>query len=287
MNRREVIAAAIAAPLACADRSYDGPYLDLLYRLKVRIVVGGTIREGSGVLRSVFYDVDKARVWGEAIPIDMGGGEHLFAILRGIDTPVSVHGFWPGNLTTFDRILRPDGLSNVFQSYMHGAEISGEHDAGDYCRPNLIRYRDLNDPATAEFVEWLPEPAGSVSSDRDKHPEWRRTIAEIYGNDARVERVTLELVREPVTQRMARLLPFLGQLEGADGSLGFRLHGPADKLSSYLNYFHFKLDGYDTSGFIATLESIGWKVPEPLRKNSRPDLSPRRGKNRQGRRSTP
>ena len=205
-----VAAAACAAALVGCGSSQRSA--EVHYKVTVQLRDPKSVREGSSVMS---WRLRKASVpltssysgefRGEAIPISLGNGDLVFAILRGVDDDQGVMQLMPERvLGDIGRGLR--GESRRF----NGDRIADLHDIAkrvgetgslncrsrpEFC-PMFVRFLDPLNPATVQQV--------------DPFELYNRS-----GSKLEYDGVTLTVVDEPVTDRIKRVLPWLSTHAGA------------------------------------------------------------------------
>ena len=97
--------------------------------------------------------------------------------------------------------------------------LTGEFDLRDSDQPVLVRFRDVADPTSAEQV-------------------YPNQFAETYGAGASLERATLSITQDPITEKIDQVLPWLANAGDRVG--GFR---PEMTLAQLLTVQNFKADG--------------------------------------------
>lgn len=171
------------------------------YRITVEVDTPQGLRTGSGVWESTIEDGSGLgdnsiglRARGEAVPIDLPGGT-LFALLRGHDMELT----YPTDAldTQYTRVhqLQPQpfgGWKDVRKL------VTKNHqpltlDSDNY--PLLVRFRDLNNPASVEKVD-------------------PNDLAASFGPGVRLRRIVVQVTDEPVTEGIEKRLPWLPAQRG-------------------------------------------------------------------------
>lgn len=246
MDRRSFLGAASALTIAaCAAGSKDS----FRYRLKVHAYAAGERRSGESVLETQYVRTAKtalikhrtyaARAWGEAVIIDMGGGKSLFGLLRRPGGTNLGSSFDPlGQFTLVD--LLPEGQFDTarFEKGLLFDDLrrrTGELELPRRHWPSFITFDDVADVSTACAV-LMPDVPGSVSPLVAK-----RSLAEAFGSDARLDRITVEFVVDAVSNRIRKVLPWIERIQGAQGA-GWTV-GDNRTLADNLTYRNFRMDG--------------------------------------------
>ena len=127
------------------------------YRLTIEMKVDDKIRHGSGVIEAYLTKEPKflpgmrsvsTDVRGDAIPIDLGQGRYLFAILA--------HGA-RGNRTYLLqrlalRIFEIENCGRYCNPWKKIGGMTGKREVPITYLPTLVTFTDVNDPKTAEVV---------------------------------------------------------------------------------------------------------------------------------------
>ncbi len=174
IRRAKIVAIIVALALFW---TWMFPSVTLRYRLTYEVDVDGKVHTGSSVMQAGMYagplcgGLGWAPCWsfmGEAVAVDLGPRGVLFSLLagsskRGAKNPISG---WP--LPQVEHVqflpvyvMRRAGLWKAPPGYTGGSV--GEWQAAEKLRttvelapyeiPELVRFRDLNDPTTAEVVD--------------------------------------------------------------------------------------------------------------------------------------
>jgi len=182
-------------------------------RMTVEVDTPQGVRSGSGVFEihasralALLPQEHQAEIWlrGEAVPIDLPGGQQLFALLRPADDRGTSEGNITGALDPAFRGGAADFLASVAR--LSAPAMVGRSAAlppGSY--PLLVRFRD-------------PAIPGSV---------------EVPGAGTRIRAIRLVITDEPVTSGLENRLPWLGTLRhNLDGSSATFSRNLANNLSS-------------------------------------------------------
>lgn len=223
----------------------------LTYRIRVSAFAKGQRREGSSILRTIYKATPAAsldqvgrfrtQTWGEAIPIDMGEGDHLFALLGNVPSVSSEHHL----IVTHPRAListlpRGETTAEAFRSgelYERIAQSRGEHPLHPQLLPLMVHFSKSTDPISAAFVPWPDTDDAGVAGTPV------RTLEEAFGRGARVDRATFEIVSEPLTEQIESLLPWVARMPGANGGT-ISTGGEDVPFGRRLRFFNFKLEGF-------------------------------------------
>lgn len=226
MKRRMLLAAGLAAPLlsACGDGSFS-----YNYRLKIVVRVGDQLHEGSSVIAVVKIvrpnGVCYARCWNggvraEAPAVDLGERGYLFGLLghngwiypRELGGNANVYlGFLPiraiGRRFPTEYAAFRESEERSFAALFERVRTVPEEvnlQADEY--PPLVRFRDLNDPKTVEFV--------------DPHD-----MAPAFGAGVSLERCSVQMTDDRPRRQIESILPWLADLRRGEGegALGVKL----------------------------------------------------------------
>lgn len=200
--------AALLASLAGCVQSES-----LRYRVTVEVDTPQGLRTGSSVWHvdsqagPAFPGPEAAsissNIRGEAVTVDLPGGETLFALMRGAGGDVD----YPTQLVQRHLAEHPDprvettpGAWAENRRRIQRSGIAFELTEDEY--PMLVRFRDRSDPTTVEQVE---------PGDLD----------EAFGPGVRLRRITVEMTQESPTQDIIGILPWLDEY----AEQGRRLNG--------------------------------------------------------------
>lgn len=198
------------AAAACGDSA------ELRYKVTVEIDAGGTPRSGSAVWSRTLKEPTVAlarphdgEFVAEAVPVDLGNGRVLFALLRGEDGDEGTVQMWPEHLF---RDVGP-GLSDRIGSLRQIASRQGEIRELPRWRPAISSSREptsqypllvrFADPATPETVEVVAPDA----------------LDRAFGPGVRLKRITVEITDEPVSTGVRTKLPWLEAVGRDRGTL--------------------------------------------------------------------
>lgn len=257
ISRRRLVGGALILPISScgqADEDVGGngrigaDAWALSYRIKMRAFAGGQIREGASVFRTIYrktspISLDQAgrirtQTWGEAIAVNMGEGGYLFGMLGSVLGVSGGHNLnvWHDR-AVIDVMPRQETIGENFSSgvvFERAALLQGEHALNPQLFPMLAHFTDPADLATAAFVPW---PGGN---DVALEGVPVRSLQDVFGREARIDAVTVEIVNARPSEQIADVLPSLRQLPGADG--GFYVTGLEPGWA--IRYDNFKLEGY-------------------------------------------
>lgn len=159
------------------------------FRITVSVMTPQGLRSGSSVLEASAAEqpikigtAKRVALRGEAICVDLPGGQTLFAL---IDEA------WPGLIA---RLFIPD-LSNETQLFVRGFGTLGGYAMRGQVRelprgkfPRFVRFRDIRDRKTAEVV----------------HPD---NLAATFGPGFSLDKITAELTDNRLTKVIERQIP--------------------------------------------------------------------------------
>lgn len=189
------------------------------YRMTIEVLVDDQVRSGQGVIQ---VEVDTqptflgspphvSRVSGEAIPVDLGNGRILVALLA--SGPLASYIDYPAALvpTLFGLPLEGQHLAKLLV-------LQGSRDVPPDLLPTFVTLTDPNDLSTLRII--APD-------------EFRR----VFGDDAQLRKVTIEMTKEPVTTGIEKAVPML--VTHADRLRRFTSDLPA-RFQPHI--YHFKRD---------------------------------------------
>jgi hypothetical protein len=229
MTRRGAVAvlavscAALLVLSGCNRRLSEGPHR---YKMTIEIDTPQGVKSGYAVREvtpiATFQGGGSASVKGEAVAVDLPGGQVLFALLTGDGGPD--YGpriaYW-----MLDRELRPGGANPNYQAgkfaELYPTRPNVNLNMAD-ALPLFVRFRDLNDPKSVERV--LPDDLESK-----------------FGAGVKLKRVTIEIVREDVTvgigKRFAWWEKYRAERRTLDGSNSVAIS--SNQLSAYVGTGEF------------------------------------------------
>lgn len=234
LHRRSLLASLLAGSgilfgvSACAYQTHR-----IRYELKLIVKVDGEQREGSSVIEVEFTDLGEsslrpqemprvsARSWGEAVVVDMGKHGLLFGLLG-----TSLSNSSNFNVNHVDSVLvqfLPPDEAKYERRFHAFQRLSGEFALQQQDWPALVRFTNINDPATAQLVD----SPGSM-----------------YGPGVSLVKVTIAVTQKEVTRKIDGYLPWLK--DQPPGSLvRYRLDAPRSEqpLSAQLVSVDFRRNG--------------------------------------------
>ncbi len=203
MARRAVLGlfASAAALLLCGCERTD----TLRYRMTVEVETPTGVRSGSSVIETTITKGPRtgqgsgitSKMRGEAVAVDLGSGQTLFALLNGDRQAASdYHGNLLGNA------LRAGGKSDPpMPRSFTSQEWSEERAAARSIRPTivlpppvypkLVRFVDMDNSATVRAVD-------------------SRDLSSSFGPGIRLRRITASVTDDPVTYTLKSRLKWLG-----------------------------------------------------------------------------
>ncbi len=198
----------------------------LHYKLSVDVDDNGVMRRGDGVIFVWFQSqgpllIDNTPQWtikpsGEAFAVDLGPRGAFFVLLsQDHDRPASCDA-GRGALACYFKFYvndLPNGLVSLLKVTAFAFSGAAQDLTPDQL-PLLVRFRDINDPATVERV------------DPDR-------LELSFGPGVKIVRVRVELTSARMTTGIARRLPWLNKLD--DRVLSGKRYGEVVSLSDKLN----------------------------------------------------
>lgn len=196
------VAVLVLASLALAGCGLVPARTTIHYRLTVEVETPQGLRSGSSVIEVKLTETgedywanpeargQRAKLRGEAVAVDLPDGRVLFALLRSEDM-VDAAAWWPF------RIAANPGITGEYSAIRNAEEMqrsgaSGELPRGSY--PMLVTFGDLADPTSVELVD--PDD-----------------LAATFGEGVRLERITVQLTDDPVSDQIEMRLPWIDNLE--------------------------------------------------------------------------
>lgn len=182
-----------ALPIGCA-----GPFRHRYrFRLAVEVDTPLGLRRGSGVIAVwATYNMpgSSERLWGvegEAVAVDLPGGQVLFALLK----TNAIHNDMAGlSMTALDPAFKNDVVESA-QRIGRGTGIVSPVAVAPKDYPMLVRFRDLSDPKSVEQVQ----------------PD---ALEKAFGSGVRLRRITVQVTDDPVTTGIKKRLPSFGPETG-------------------------------------------------------------------------
>jgi hypothetical protein len=178
------------------------PSTSLNYRLYVDVNDNGTLRHGEGVIKVIFQSngwflIDNSPQWdvgpdGEAFPVDLGPRGILFVLLTNDRSRAESCDAARGAMWCYFNFLVND-LPNGAGSIAKMDALGASHASVDFAPihlPMLARFRDINDPRSAEIVD----PMHLVAS---------------FGPGVRIVKAHAELTQAPVTRGIEKIIPWI------------------------------------------------------------------------------
>lgn len=186
----------IAGAAAIAAGGCAGPFRKRYrFRLTVEVNTPEGLKSGYSVIEVwAAYETpgSQRRLWGvigEAVAVDLPGGQVLFALLK----THAIHEDMAGlSMTTLDPLFRNDVVESAERiAKRDGIRSPAEVAPKDF--PLLVRFRDPNAPATLELVD----PAD---------------VAALFGSGFEMMRITIEVTDDPVTTEIEQRLVWLPEV---------------------------------------------------------------------------
>ena len=172
------------------------------YRLTVEVDTPEGPRSGSSVIEVETIDRGKGfpgpeagglrqYASGEAVVVDLPGGQTLFAVLKG-DGPKAFNFPEATPFRIFDPYKKYGDDPDYERRHKVVAHGKGRHVLARAHYPLLVRFRDIRDPKTVERVD----PDDLTAS---------------FGPGVKLKHITVEITDDPVTTGMQKRLPWLPQ----------------------------------------------------------------------------
>lgn len=172
------------------------------YRMRVGVIVGGERHVADSVLRVEWRDtrlpglphggVDyQPRVWGEAVALDLGEKDVLFALLTG----VSVSSGYPATgatrlLHNQVKTLHPEAAGLDFFDRIR--EVRDTFNLPTADQPVFVRFRDIHDLTSVERVD-----GGNFEA--------------LYGPGSALEPVTVQVTDDESQKKLVKIAPAVGE----------------------------------------------------------------------------
>jgi hypothetical protein len=219
----------VLAGMGVAWWKYEFPSGSWRYKITVTVETPEGIKTGSAVREvhvrtepQIFPEQSPIHhsVKGEAVVVDLGGGEYVFAIM-------DVDGSYRIVQTAF-----PYPIENHRKYIRHYESLIGQKkilDRKDY--PTFVTFKDTNDPKSVELVY-----GGKFDKATQKFIPVD-DFDKIYGRGVRIKEVTIEMTDEPVMWKIEKVLGWLERAKG--GYLDGQFSGGGPDLSNILHGGHF------------------------------------------------
>jgi len=181
------------------------------YRLTLEVEVNGIVHTGSSVIETRWYYHEPflrglvngipwvVQTRGEAVTVDLGSRGVLFALLTGVETKTrgSNQTYFPDDpqqilLTQFSPVGQGSITPDLLEKLSHRRDVVKLPVAG---LPMLVRFRDINDPTTAEQVN-------------------PNDLAASFGPGVKLKGATIAITDHHVTVGIEKTLPWLKSLNG-------------------------------------------------------------------------
>lgn len=185
-------------------------YEPFRYRLTVEVDTPQGLRTGSSVIEVTAGEVGttlggaNSEARGEAVAVDLPGGQTLFALLKGDAETYNFPAQVMYLVTPFERGDKPEGFGPLLEAVRANRKVNvvprmrpaffPQTDPPISAYPMMVRFRDIADPTTVERVD--PDD-----------------LAASFGDGVKLRRITVQLAEEPVTRSLSRRLPWLSNLE--------------------------------------------------------------------------
>jgi hypothetical protein len=199
------------------------------FRLTVEVDTPQGLRTGSSVYEASTWKTDAilpdeakraSYLYGEAVAVDLGDGQTLFALLQ----TRAIHGGMIGlSMTALDPAFNNDLVESAAriaagQGTLKSAVVSPK----DY--PMLVRFGDVKNPKTVELV-------------------YRTDLAESFGEGVKLKRITITLTNAPVTKGIDKRLTWLSKFPEPRLDPDYR-GGGIPNLAQKLNHGVFRSGHY-------------------------------------------
>lgn len=189
---------AISAVAALAGCSQSETYR---YRMTVEVETPQGLRTGSSVIQvrtskgPAFPGPEAATlstgIRGEAVAVDLPGGQTLFALLRNDDSVDAAGYYAEAAYAAREPSLRAMDWQGLIVAMK---PMQGEAELPSSAYPMLVRFQNVSDPTTVEKVE----PGN---------------LAGAFGEGMRLRRITVEMTDDRLTEGIEQRLPWLDNLE--------------------------------------------------------------------------
>jgi|SRR5665213_3355578 len=237
------------------------PAIYFRYRLTVEVQTPDGIKAESVVNEDVFSfswantffnsGIGAGQNRGEALYMDLGGGKNLVVTNYADDqrpaTSVVINDGSVRRIETKDDDSKDSGVLGLYFCNLNGRNNGGYYDchkSGWNVRSALADARKIG--PFAVNIQHLPTLL--TFADLADYKSMLRVdpshLDQVFGAGYAIKSVTVEIVDEPLTERIEGQLPWLGMFKNTGASFaGTQSAGPKTSLLSHLGFGSFKLDG--------------------------------------------
>jgi hypothetical protein len=200
------------------------------FRLSVEVDTPQGLRTGSSVYEASTWKTDAilpdeakraSYLHGEAVAVDLGGGQTLFALLR----TGAIHGGMIGlSMTALDPAFNNDLVESAARiAAGKGIRTSAVVAPKDY--PVLVRFGDVKNPKSVEAVD-------------------AADLAKSFGQGVKLRRITVTLTNDPVTKGIDKRLGWLSKFPEPRLDPDYRGGDNPPNISQKLNHGDFREGNY-------------------------------------------
>ena len=154
----------------------------------------------------------RGKLRGEAVAVDLGNGQTLFALLGSPDEPNAAKGYAHWALKPV-RTTGPD-MDGYREHLSQMVEVKGVHEMPRDHWPFMVAFSNVNDPASVFEVKAVE-------------------VSQVFGSGTYIKRVTIELTGDSVTTDLENHLTWVDTFHGAlAGDRRYRSSIPAQNLTA-------------------------------------------------------
>lgn len=194
------------------------------YKMTVEVETPEGLRQGHAVRQVSFYSrpqgVYGAKVQGEAVAVDLPGGQVLFALLSAADGYPD-YAAWIADWA-LKRELKPGGANAGYDAgdfaELWPTQAKTHNPIGQTRGPMLVRFHDLADPTSVEWVE-----AGDLAAS--------------FGPGVALKRVTVERTSDAVTNHVSERLIWFNRYKNLQ--LDGRRYNDSQEFPNTFNRLNF------------------------------------------------
>lgn len=222
LNRRQIIAGLVAAPLIGCTRSLP------TYRFRLSVHVDTPQGEQTGTSVIEVHTVDQGKGFpgpeaggirisfrGEAASLKMPNGVYVFAMLRGKETHSAQTIASAPFAATRAPVIAGESYDDRLGRVMG---VAGAHELPLSSYPQFVYFENISDPASVQEV--LPDD-----------------FANVFGDGISLRGVTTEIVDDPVKFEIPQILPWIESYKNV--SLDGEQYTRPATLAGSLNYLDF------------------------------------------------
>lgn len=231
MTRKKIIIAAVVLLIHVVGFLTVSPMGSYRYEITISVETPEGIKAGSAVQEISYSFVPKIshgisverKIEGESVVVDLGARGVLFSVIdkKGME----IDGLF----------LEDNGAENGSKIRPHDTKVVLNMNAWPRQYPDLVHFRNLNQPTSAEAILIYESFDGPYPPERPNGPILVKQdrFEELFGKGVKLKEITVQMTDEPVTKGIVRkYLPWLEEAkDGIAGNTPTVLH--ADNFESH------------------------------------------------------